>query len=108
VSLELNNRWSRYANFYLLQLCLQRGGICDYEITNEDRKRWLRSWALPKPKNPELLRAVLAAKRQIVEQATCDASQGDPWANDDFEDLLANAIQSALSDPDMKLSAKKA
>ena len=97
MSAEIHNRWSRYANFYLLRACLQRGGICDYDVTDEDRNRWIRSRTLPKPQNPERLRAVLAAKHEVVRDATYAHSIGDPWSNEDFEDVLRHAIESALN-----------
>lgn len=88
--------WERYANRYLLKRCLELGGVCEYEMTDADRSLLLRAKVIPKPKNPEKLRAVLDAKNEIVRQAEKDNANGNRWEDDDFRSVLHNAIDTAL------------
>lgn len=65
--------WARYANRYMLHVCLSAGSLGD---------------KLP---------AVLAAKRGIVGMAEADAADGDPWEDADFMSILQSAVDSAAA-----------
>lgn len=92
--------YHRYANFALLKESLRLGGICDYQPP--------RGLERPAPINPDILRRLLDAKAQIVDQAQSDKSRGSPWEPDDFKDTLNAAFETIICEVEHDRRARRA
>ncbi len=88
------SKWAQYSNFTLWDLINLHNGICEYDITDETGRLWLRTGTLAKAKNPELLIGIVRAKNDLAQKAESD---GD-WENADYASTVTETFKQVLSD----------